>query len=67
MCEENGAALALGAPPVASLAAALPLPAGVSEGEYVGMLAGRPLDMVRCELQQLGKSDRSSSGLQCGR
>ncbi|KAM3552352.1 hypothetical protein ARSEF4850_007434 [Beauveria asiatica] len=51
--EEMPWALALGAPPVASLAAALPLPAGVSEGEYVGMLAGRPLDMVKCELSDL--------------
>ncbi|EXL66628.1 hypothetical protein FOPG_17221 [Fusarium oxysporum f. sp. conglutinans race 2 54008] len=46
-------ALAFGAPPAASIAAALPLPAGVSEGEYVGMLAGKPLDMVKCELSDL--------------
>ncbi|EXK78150.1 hypothetical protein FOQG_17161 [Fusarium oxysporum f. sp. raphani 54005] len=46
-------ALAFGAPPVASIAAAFPLPAGVSEGEYVGMLAGKSLDMVKCELSDL--------------
>ncbi|KAJ5214783.1 hypothetical protein N7449_001952 [Penicillium cf. viridicatum] len=46
-------ALALGVPPAAAIAAALPLPAGISEGEYVGMLAGKPLDMVKCELSDL--------------
>ncbi|KAG6989501.1 Ferulic acid decarboxylase 1 [Fusarium oxysporum f. sp. conglutinans] len=42
-------ALALGVPPAASLAAALPVPEGVSEGEYVGALVGKPLDLVKCE------------------
>lgn len=46
-------ALALGIPPAANLAAALPLPAGVSECEYVGALVGQPLDVVKCELSDL--------------
>ncbi|OBS17112.1 hypothetical protein FPOA_12386 [Fusarium poae] len=46
-------ALALGIPPAASIAAAIPLPAGVSEGDYVSALTGKPLDMVKCELSDL--------------
>ncbi|KAF4990286.1 hypothetical protein FDECE_14429 [Fusarium decemcellulare] len=46
-------ALAMGVPPAASLAAASPIPEGVSEGEYVGALVGQPLDMVKCELSDL--------------
>ncbi|EXK77375.1 hypothetical protein FOQG_17908 [Fusarium oxysporum f. sp. raphani 54005] len=46
-------ALALGAPPAASIAASIPLPPGVSEGEYVSALTGKPLDMVKCELSDL--------------
>jgi phenacrylate decarboxylase len=43
-------ALALGVPPTASIVAALPVSEGVSEGEYVGAMAGKPLDLVKCEL-----------------
>ncbi|KAH8886570.1 putative 3-octaprenyl-4-hydroxybenzoate carboxy-lyase [Thozetella sp. PMI_491] len=46
-------ALALGVPPAASIAAAMPVPEGVSEAEYVGALVGRPLDLVKCELSDL--------------
>ncbi|KAH8665332.1 putative 3-octaprenyl-4-hydroxybenzoate carboxy-lyase [Ilyonectria robusta] len=46
-------ALALGIPPAASLAAALPIPEGVSEAEYVGAMVGKPLDLVKCELSDL--------------
>ncbi|KAH7110392.1 putative 3-octaprenyl-4-hydroxybenzoate carboxy-lyase [Dactylonectria estremocensis] len=46
-------ALAMGVPPVASLAAASPIPEGVSEGEYVGALVGQPIEMVKCELSDL--------------
>ncbi|KIL85233.1 hypothetical protein FAVG1_11663 [Fusarium avenaceum] len=46
-------ALALGIPPAASIAAAIPLPAGVSEGNYVSALTGKPLEMVKCELSDL--------------
>lgn len=34
-------AIALGAPPIATMAASMPLPAGVSEAEYVGSWGGR--------------------------
>ncbi|KAI7762011.1 hypothetical protein LZL87_004318 [Fusarium oxysporum] len=43
-------ALSLGAPPAASIAASIPLPPGVSEGDYVSALAEKPLGMVKCEL-----------------
>ncbi|PVI02990.1 UbiD-domain-containing protein [Periconia macrospinosa] len=46
-------ALALGVPPAATLAAAMPLPKGVSEGEYVGAMLGKPLDLVKCHLNDL--------------
>ncbi|KAM0247224.1 hypothetical protein ACHAQJ_009932 [Trichoderma viride] len=46
-------ALALGVPPAASLVAALPVPEGVSEGEYVGAMVGKPLEVVKCELSDL--------------
>lgn len=46
-------ALALGVPPVATIAAAMPIPEGISEGEYVGAVVGKPLDVVKCELSAL--------------
>lgn len=46
-------ALAFGIPPAATIAAAMPIPEGVSEGEYVGALVGKPLDVVKCELSDL--------------
>ncbi|KAH8664737.1 putative 3-octaprenyl-4-hydroxybenzoate carboxy-lyase [Xylariales sp. PMI_506] len=46
-------ALALGVPPAASLAAAMPVPQGVSECDFVGALVGKPLDLVKCELSDL--------------
>ncbi|KAK7227800.1 hypothetical protein V2G26_015803 [Clonostachys chloroleuca] len=46
-------ALAMGVPPAVSLAAACPIPEGVSEGEYVGALVGEPLELVKCELSDL--------------
>ncbi|KAH7033971.1 UbiD decarboxylyase family [Macrophomina phaseolina] len=46
-------ALVLGAPPAASIAASIPLPSGVSEGDYVSALTGKSLDMVKCELSNL--------------
>ncbi|KAJ1325999.1 phenacrylate decarboxylase [Microdochium nivale] len=45
--------LAFGIPPAATLAAAMPIREGVSEGEYVGALAGRPLDVVKAELSDI--------------
>ncbi|KAJ0116293.1 hypothetical protein J7T55_005239 [Diaporthe amygdali] len=46
-------ALALGVPPAANLVAALPIPKNVSEGEYVGALVGKPLDLVKCDNNDL--------------
>ncbi|KAH6874428.1 UbiD decarboxylyase family [Thelonectria olida] len=46
-------AIALGAPPIATMAASMPLPAGVSEAEYVGSLCGAPLEVVKCETNDL--------------
>ncbi|KAK7403434.1 Ferulic acid decarboxylase 1 [Neonectria punicea] len=45
-------ALAMGVPPAASLAAALPVPEGVSEAEYAGAMVGKPLSLVKCELNK---------------
>ncbi|KAH6664358.1 UbiD decarboxylyase family [Plectosphaerella plurivora] len=46
-------ALAMGVPPIASIVAAMPVPEGVSESEYVGAVTGKPLDLVKCELSDL--------------
>lgn len=46
-------ALALGVPPIASLVASMPVPEGVSESEYIGAVTGRPLDLIKCELNDL--------------
>ncbi|KAK4032319.1 ferulic acid decarboxylase 1 [Parachaetomium inaequale] len=46
-------AIAMGAPPIATMAASMPLPAGVSEAEYVGALCGSPLELVKCETNDL--------------
>lgn len=51
--EEIPWALALGVPPVATIAAAMPIPEGISEGEYVGAVVGKPLDVVKCEMSDL--------------
>ncbi|OJD33784.1 3-octaprenyl-4-hydroxybenzoate carboxy-protein [Diplodia corticola] len=46
-------ALAFGVPPAAIMASSMPLPDGVSEAGYVGAMAGTPLDVVRCETNEL--------------
>ncbi|WYZ41020.1 hypothetical protein EsH8_IV_001361 [Colletotrichum jinshuiense] len=46
-------ALALGVPPITSIVASMPVPEGISESEYVGAITGRPLDLVKCELNDL--------------
>lgn len=46
-------ALALGVPPAAIIAAALPIPDGVSGLDYVKALTGHPLDLVKCETNDL--------------
>jgi phenacrylate decarboxylase len=46
-------AMALGVPPIASVVAAMPVPEGVSESEYIGAVTGRPLELVKCETNDL--------------
>ncbi|KAF7520542.1 hypothetical protein G7054_g12741 [Neopestalotiopsis clavispora] len=46
-------ALAFGVPPAASIVAAMPVPKGVSESEFVGAVVGKPLDLVKCETNDL--------------
>ena len=46
-------AIALGAPPIAITAASLPLPAGLTEAEYVGSLCGSALELVKCETNDI--------------
>lgn len=46
-------ALASGVPPAVSLVAALPIPKNVSEGEYVGGMVGRSLELVKCDSNDL--------------
>ncbi|KAF3009720.1 Ferulic acid decarboxylase 1 [Curvularia kusanoi] len=42
-------ALCFGVPPMAIMASSMPIPDGVSEASYVGAMAGKPLDLVKCE------------------
>ncbi|KAI1387612.1 putative 3-octaprenyl-4-hydroxybenzoate carboxy-lyase [Hypoxylon trugodes] len=46
-------AIAFGAPPAAIMAASMPLPDGVSEPEYVGSLVGAPVEVVKCETNDI--------------
>lgn len=46
-------ALAFGVPPAAIMASSMPLPDGLSEGDYVGSLAGHSIDVVKCETNDL--------------
>lgn len=46
-------ALAFGVPPAAIMAASMPLPDGLSEAEYIGSLAGSPIEVVKCETNDL--------------
>ncbi|KAK8149789.1 hypothetical protein G3M48_005542 [Beauveria asiatica] len=46
-------ALVLGAPPAALMAASMPLPEGVSEGEYIGAVMGESIEVVKCETSGL--------------
>ncbi|KAF9634894.1 putative 3-octaprenyl-4-hydroxybenzoate carboxy- protein [Lasiodiplodia theobromae] len=46
-------ALTLGAPPAAVMASSMPLPDRVSEAEYVGAMNGAPMDLVKCETNDL--------------
>ncbi|KAH7187919.1 3-octaprenyl-4-hydroxybenzoate carboxy-lyase-domain-containing protein [Fusarium oxysporum] len=46
-------ALAFGVPPAAIMASSMPLPDGLSEAEYIGSLVGSPLEVVKCETNEL--------------
>ncbi|RFU36194.1 hypothetical protein B7463_g137, partial [Scytalidium lignicola] len=46
-------ALVLGGPPAATLVSSMPLPDGVSEGDYIGSVLGYPIDVVKCETNDL--------------
>ncbi|KAH6638478.1 3-polyprenyl-4-hydroxybenzoate decarboxylase, partial [Boeremia exigua] len=46
-------ALCFGVPPMAIMASSMPIPGGVSEGAYVGAMAGKPIDVVKCESNNL--------------
>ncbi|EPE08725.1 carboxy-lyase-like protein [Ophiostoma piceae UAMH 11346] len=46
-------ALAFGVPPAAIMAASMPLPDGLSEAEYIGCLVGSPIDVVKCDTNDL--------------
>ncbi|KAF5979426.1 ferulic acid decarboxylase 1 [Fusarium coicis] len=56
-------AIALGAPPIATMAASMPLPAGVSESEYVGALCSSPLELVKCETNDIFLDENSQQPL----
>lgn len=46
-------ALAFGVPPAAIMAASMPIPDGVSEAGYIGAMTGTPLDVVKCDTNDL--------------
>ena len=46
-------AMALGVPPIASVVAAMPVPEGVSESEYIGGVTGKSLDLIKCDNSHL--------------
>lgn len=46
-------ALCFGVPPAAIMASSMPIPDGVSEAEYVGAMTGRPLELVKCDTNDL--------------
>ncbi|GAD99720.1 hypothetical protein ANI_1_1100104 [Paecilomyces variotii No. 5] len=46
-------AFVLGGPPAATFVAGMPLPAKVSEDGYIGALCGSPIEVVKCETNDL--------------
>lgn len=46
-------ALCFGVPPAAIMASSMPIPDGVSEDAYVGALTGQPIELVKCESNDL--------------
>ncbi|KAJ9314216.1 hypothetical protein DTO271D3_5445 [Paecilomyces variotii] len=51
--EKTPWALVLGGPPAAAFVAGMPLPYEVNEDGYVGALSGSPLEVVKCETNDL--------------
>ncbi|KAJ9190768.1 3-octaprenyl-4-hydroxybenzoate carboxy-lyase-domain-containing protein [Paecilomyces variotii] len=51
--EDTPWALVLGGPPAAAFVAGMPLPAKVSEDGYIGALCGSPVEVVKCETNDL--------------
>ncbi|KAF7166713.1 hypothetical protein CNMCM5623_000257 [Aspergillus felis] len=46
-------ALCFGVPPAAIMASSMPIPDGVTEAGYVGAMTGRPLELVKCDTNDL--------------
>lgn len=46
-------ALALGVPPAAIMASSMPIPDGVTEAGYVGAMTNSPIELVKCETNDL--------------
>ncbi|RFU30795.1 hypothetical protein B7463_g5536, partial [Scytalidium lignicola] len=46
-------AVAFGVPPAAIMASSMPLPDGVSEADYIGAMTGSPLELVKCDTNDL--------------
>lgn len=46
-------ALCFGVPPAAIMASSMPIPDGVNEADYVGAITGRPLELVKCDTNNL--------------
>jgi phenacrylate decarboxylase len=46
-------ALCFGVPPAAIMASSMPIPDGVSEADYVGAMTGRPVELKKCDTDNL--------------
>ncbi|KAL4941274.1 hypothetical protein BDV06DRAFT_229825 [Aspergillus oleicola] len=46
-------ALCFGVPPAAIVASGMPIPKGVDKAGFIGALVGRPLEVVRCETNEI--------------
>ncbi|KAJ9244953.1 hypothetical protein DTO169E5_1334 [Paecilomyces variotii] len=46
-------ALAFGVPPAAIMASSMPIPDGVTEAGYVGAIVGEPIELIKCDTNDL--------------
>ncbi|KKK18238.1 putative 3-octaprenyl-4-hydroxybenzoate carboxy-lyase [Aspergillus rambellii] len=46
-------ALAFGVPPAGIMASSMPIPDGVTEAEYVGAIIGQPIELTKCDTNDL--------------